>query len=192
MHLFEKNGAPWSETVHKIGLLLFVIMISYGVAIAEYKNASAGSTIVIEQALVGVDARIDTESVSDSIAPNTKDEVEDGVSVKPQVNREDVVAMIAAAFPENQGEMLKIGRCESQLSSDRVGDLGIRFEKDGKLYGSSHGIFQIRALPGRTDDPDQFAEDMKNPKKNIEAAKRIFDGQGYKAWYNCAVKEGLI
>ena len=199
MHLFEKNGAPWSEKIHKIGLLLFVIMISYGVAIAEYKNASAGSTIALEQAFVGGDARIDTESVSDNIAPSTADEVEDGVSAKPQVNREDVVAMIAAAFPENQGEALKIAKCESTLDPTKIGDHHLTFWYNGQEYGKSYGLFMVRSggvekngkIWTRTDNVEQFERDMKDPKKNLEAAKKIYRGD-WSPWYNCAVKEGLM
>ena len=35
MHLTEKNGAPWSETLHRIGLLLILIVTFDGIAIAE-------------------------------------------------------------------------------------------------------------------------------------------------------------
>ena len=50
MHLTEKNGAPWSETLHRVGLLLVLIVTFYGIAIAEYRKVAKGSTIIIEQA----------------------------------------------------------------------------------------------------------------------------------------------
>lgn len=59
MHLVEKNGAPWSEKLHRIGLILILIGVFYGIAVAEYRKVAAGSTIIIEQAFGGEIVRVD-------------------------------------------------------------------------------------------------------------------------------------
>ena len=62
MHLIEKNGAPWSEKLHRVGLLLILIAVFYGISVAEYRKVAGENTIIIEQALGNENVRIDAES----------------------------------------------------------------------------------------------------------------------------------
>lgn len=121
----------------------------------------------------------------------------------PEVAREkeyDIPATveekIAEAFGEKAHEALAIAHCESRLVPDRVGDSHLAFEKDGQTYGESYGLFQIRSGGKgwvRTNNVEQFKQDMFNPEKNIETAKKLHEAHGdWSPWYNCAVKNNLI
>lgn len=70
-----------------------------------------------------------------------------------------------------------VAKAESGLNPQAVGDGHLTFEKDGELMGMSCGVFQIRNLPGRPD-----CEEMKDPKKNVEYAKMMFDKAGWNPW----------
>lgn len=65
---------------------------------------------------------------------------------------------------------------ESKCQSNAVGDGHLIFS-DGK-NGMSCGLMQVRILPGR----NVTCKEMKDPKRNIETAFKVYQQQGYKAW----------
>ena len=138
MHLTEKNGAPWSETLHRVGLLLVLIVTFYGISVAEYRKLAGENTIIIEQALGGEIVRIDAESDGMTVA-NEQGEAEDGDLAKNQDSGDGLAILIAEAFPENPEIMVAIAKAESgmnpraQSTIDRMAD--------GRAF--SHGLFQI-------------------------------------------------
>lgn len=86
--------------------------------------------------------------------------------------------LIRKEFGDKADIALAIAKAESGLNPEAVGDMHITFEKDGKLMGMSCGIFQVRILEGRPD-----CETLKNPKENVEYAKRIYEARGdFTAW----------
>jgi hypothetical protein len=138
MHLIEKNGAPWSEKLHRVGLLLILIGVFYGISVAEYRKLAGENTIIIEQALGSEIVRIDAESDGMTVV-SAKDEPEDGDLAKNQDSGDGLAILIAEAFPENPEIMIAIAKAESgmnpqaQSTTDRMAD--------GRAF--SHGLFQI-------------------------------------------------
>jgi len=78
---------------------------------------------------------------------------------------------------------VRIAKAESLLNPEAIGDKHLIFQKDGKDYGMSCGLFQIRVLQGRPS-----CEWLLNPDNNIKYAKEIYDfyernyGDGWLAW----------
>ena len=165
MHLTEKNGAPWSETLHRVGLLLVLIVTFYGIAIAEYRKVAKGSTIIIEQGEASWDAR-EKEEVADEARNST--ESGDGVSAPVQEAGEDIESLIRAAFPEHPDIMIAIAKAESGLNPKAV-----NVNRNGS---TDIGLFQINSVHGY-DELSLF-----DVKKNTEAAREIYDKQGLGAW----------
>lgn len=171
MHLTEKNGAPWSETLHRIGLLLILIVTFYGIAIAEYGRVAKGSTIIIERADASWGERIEAETRDE--APHTVG-AEDGVSAQMEDNVEDIESLIRAAFPENPSVMIAIAKAESGLNTKAV--------NVNRNESIDIGLFQINSVHGY-DELSLF-----DAEKNIKAARKIYDQQGLRAW--AAFKNG--
>lgn len=138
MHLVEKNGAPWSKKLHRIGLLLILIGVFYGISIAEYRKLAGENTIIIEQALGSEIVRIDAESDGMTVI-SEKDEPEDGDLAQNQDSGDGLAILIAEAFPENPAIMIAIAKAESGMNpkapstTDKMAD--------GRAF--SHGLFQI-------------------------------------------------
>lgn len=173
MHLVEKNGAPWSGTVHKVLALVVLIITGYGVAIATYKELAEGSTIVLVQTANGWDAREQAEEVAD--AARTKTESRHGVSVM-QLGGEmvrsvesDTVSLetlIRETFPECPGLMVAVAKAESGMNPAAT-----NHNRNGSV---DRGLFQINSIHGFVN--------LEDPKTNIEAAKKVYEKQGITAW----------
>lgn len=93
---------------------------------------------------------------------------------------------IRAVFGKDAEDALKIAKCESQLNPNAHGDKHLTYEKNGKIYGDSHGLFQIRAFDNRPERGLLIDADF-----NIKYAKKMFDSQGWYPW-TCARQVGLI
>lgn len=65
-----------------------------------------------------------------------------------------------------------IMKAESKCSINAKGDEDLTFEQDGRTYGYSVGVFQIRVLPGRE------ACDTYDLEKNVECAYNIYTKAG--------------
>ncbi len=113
---------------------------------------------------------------------------------RPTLSDDSVIEKIKLAFigTGDEDKMVKVLQCESRFNPNTVGDLGIQFEKDGKLWGRSVGIAQIRILPGRTDDPYKYDRQLRDVDFNLKEARAIYDRQGIGAWLNCAKIVGAI
>ena len=167
MHLVEKNGAPWSERVHRVGLLLILIAVFYGISVAEYRKLAGENTIIIEQALGSEIVRIDAESDGMTVA-NEQGEAEDGDLAKNQDSGDGLAILIAEAFPENPEIMIAIAKAESGMNPQAV-----NHNRNGSI---DTGLFQVNSVHGY-DGLSLF-----DPKKNIGAAREIYDKQGITAW----------
>lgn len=73
---------------------------------------------------------------------------------------------------------LKVMFEESSCIQDRVGDTHITYQLDGKTYGMSCGLMQIRYLPGRPGC-------IKNPEQNIAYAYHLYEKNGWQPWSVC-------
>jgi len=88
--------------------------------------------------------------------------------------------IIRDVFADDGEDAILIAKCESQLNPQAVN------YADSKLNGHvSRGLFQLSEIHGKLEKWD-------DPRTNIEAAKVIFDKQGWKPWRNCAQKLGLL
>lgn len=72
--------------------------------------------------------------------------------------------------------MLAIMRAESGCDPNVTSDTSLTFMQNGRTYGYSVSLFQVRILPGRE------ACDSHNPEVNIDCAYHVWKSQGYKAW----------
>lgn len=72
--------------------------------------------------------------------------------------------------------MLAIAKAESGCRPAAKGDTTLTYEQNGRIYGYSVGLFQVRVLPGR-ESCDSF-----DPQVNVDCAYRIYKSQGYNAW----------
>ena len=72
--------------------------------------------------------------------------------------------------------MLAIMRAESGCDPNVTGDTSLTFTQNGRTYGYSVSLFQVRILPGRE------RCDSHDPATNIACAYHVWRGQGYKAW----------
>lgn len=72
--------------------------------------------------------------------------------------------------------MLAIMRAESGCDPNVTGDTSLTFTQNGRTYGYSVSLFQVRILPGREHC------DSHDPATNIACAYHVWRGQGYKAW----------
>lgn len=112
----------------------------------------------------------------------------------------DIETIIRKEFGDQAEEALKVFTCESQLQHDRIGDESLTFIHNGQVYGRSIGIAQIRTggiekngkIWVRSENVKEFEEQMKDPKKNIEMAKKIHNSQDWYGWYNCSKRVGVI
>ncbi len=100
------------------------------------------------------------------------------------------IALIKTTFPDNYETMIKLMNCESSGQADRIGDTDKTYFVNGRMYGDSIGLFQIRMFPDR-EAIGATREKLKDAKYNIEYAKKIYDKVGYKAWINCSKKLGI-
>lgn len=72
--------------------------------------------------------------------------------------------------------MKAIMQAESSCNENSTGDTSLTFTQNGRTYGYSVSLFQVRILPGRE------ACDSRNPEVNIDCAYRVWKSQGYRAW----------
>jgi hypothetical protein len=85
---------------------------------------------------------------------------------------------INQTFGKNAELARAIFTAESGLTCSSEGDKHLKYLKDGKEFGASYGVAQIRHLPGRP-EPKQ----LKDCKYNIDYAYRMFASQGnFSAW----------
>lgn len=72
--------------------------------------------------------------------------------------------------------MVAISRAESSCRLDAKGDTNITYSHNGRIYGYSLGVFQIRILPGR-----EYC-DTYDLATNVKCAHNVWKSQGLKAW----------
>lgn len=72
--------------------------------------------------------------------------------------------------------MAAISMAESGCRVEARGDGHLAYQVNGRLYGYSMSVLQVRILPGREHcDSHDLAI-------NVQCAYGIWQGQGYKAW----------
>lgn len=117
-----------------------------------------------------VNVKVDIEQDGDALTSGQVELVEVQTSASTD---QQIVDYIYEVFGSDAKMAVAIAKAESNLDASREGDQHIRFEKNGIIYGSSWGVFQIRYLEGRPSP-----EKLLYWKFNIEEAKRMFDRKG--------------
>lgn len=72
--------------------------------------------------------------------------------------------------------MLAIMKAESNCDPNVTGDKSLAFQSNGRTYGYSVSLLQVRILPGREHC------DSHDPATNIACAYQIWKNQSYGAW----------
>ncbi|MCA9313061.1 hypothetical protein KDA08_01910, partial [Candidatus Saccharibacteria bacterium] len=75
-----------------------------------------------------------------------------------------------------------IMRAESGCDANATGDKSLTYQQNGRTYGYSVSLFQVRILPGRE------GCDSHDPAVNIPCAAKVYRSQGWMAWSVCRVK----
>lgn len=153
----RKNGQFSASWEKKIPLALLVASVA--ISIPNFVHGSPKSPMINPQAgVVQVVPVVHAKSLEDTAAPAVKEKsVED---------------LIIETFGDNWKIAYAVARAESGLREDAIGDHTLDFRgKDGKVYGMSLGVFQIRYLPGRPK-----VKDLLDAKFNIEYAYKLSKG----------------
>nr|DAV53529.1 MAG TPA: hypothetical protein [Caudoviricetes sp.] len=95
--------------------------------------------------------------------------------VKPLTDL-DIVVREVGKYDWDAHVMLAIAKAESNLRKDAIGDTNITYVRNGRTYGYSVGVFQIRILEGRE------ACDTFDIPTNVSCAYRVYKSQGLRAW----------
>lgn len=89
---------------------------------------------------------------------------------------EEVLIAEVSKYDWDTKIMLAIAKAESNWRKDAVGDTDLTYRKNGRVYGYSVGVFQIRVLEGRE------ACDTFDIATNVSCAYRVYRSQGLRAW----------
>ncbi|MDI6777575.1 MAG: hypothetical protein QMD77_00100 [Patescibacteria group bacterium] len=130
--------------------------------------------------------RIEIKSVGDSVSEVAPQKTES--TKQPEAAEADQITSAPPSEIEklirkiwNNEEEAKIAiavaKSESHLNPKSIGDQHLKFYKDGKEYGASYGVFQIRHLEGRP-DPSQLLD----PEFNVKYAYELYQKSGFYPW----------
>lgn len=100
------------------------------------------------------------------------------VAVQPQplTGCDAVRAEVAKYNGWDVATITAIAQAESSCRVDALGDTALKYSQNGREYGYSVGVLQVRILPGR-----EHCEGF-NLETNVACAHKIWQSQGYKAW----------
>lgn len=88
--------------------------------------------------------------------------------------------IIREVFSEQPTAAIAIAMCESRLNP-----LVVNYD-DAKLNGFvSRGIFQLSEINGKL-------ENWQDPETNAKAAFELYKKSGWRPWWNCATRLGLL
>jgi hypothetical protein len=73
---------------------------------------------------------------------------------------------------------IAVMKAESQGDPTRIGDKHLTFEQNGRIYGASYGLFQLRDLPGRFENPNEMLDED----KNIQYAYKMYQKSNWQPW----------
>ncbi len=157
-------------------LLIFVFMFIGLIATLQFAINTAkewGEYYFKERLSVGgvVEARAETVPFADQ-AGSFSVNSEDKEDFTPPSPRE-----LVKKYFGNDKTAVAVMMCESMGDPDRIGDLDKTYWKNGKIYGDSIGLFQIRTFEGR---PDR--EQLKDPEFNVKYAKELYEKSNWQPW----------
>lgn len=102
--------------------------------------------------------------------------VESPKAIEAPVEPCEAVRSEASKYDWDVNLIVAISKAESNCRVEATGDTSLTYEQNGRVYGYSVSVLQVRILPGREHC------DAHDLKVNIECGYNIWKGQGYQAW----------
>lgn len=188
------NRQEWIVNVFALIGAVVVLYFSLGVfaqvGLDVVREAISGlnKTITIENVHAGFSVREEDENdAPEQSGGETSSTQPDGIAVGETLSLEEQIKEeIRRVFVEDPETAVAIATAENRgFVPEQVGDKHLvcdpkikHFcERDGKAYGTSYGIFQIRYLPGRPEP-----EELSDWKFNIQYAHQIYQRSGWLPW----------
>jgi hypothetical protein len=160
--------------------LVFVIGMTIGIS---YTYLYIAGSEYYDWAKIGYEYShefLDSKEAEASEVSRTQGEVVQTAThqgIETPVDNISIDSLIKNSFGSQSEMAIAIAKAESNMEADRIGDTHITFVQDGKTYGMSCGVFQIRTLPGRP-----TCEEMLDPEKNIKFAYELYQKSGWTPW----------
>lgn len=98
------------------------------------------------------------------------------VEATKQLSGCDAVRQAASKYDWDVSVIVAVSQAESGCTASAKGDTTLTYEQNGRVYGYSVSVMQVRILPGR-EHCDVYDLDI-----NMQCAYNIYKGQGYEAW----------
>lgn len=165
-HANGKYRVNYAERLFPVAIMLWLAGLAWGM--------QTGTRLRIEQvqAREGANnAKLGGSVTTPSPTPQLKvvEKVVFPTATPTPTDKEEIIAEIVRVFGEEAPNAFNVLYCENR---------GLR--PDAENWNSNGtwdaGIFQINQIHGHS------IEDMKDYKKNIQVAKKIFDNRGWTAW----------
>ncbi len=187
---YAKQRMTATDRLIVLGLAAFTISCGWyidhnSIDIAQAVNNTEIAPIIDSQIVVkGRDD--DAIPLGDTTVLTTPAPTTQPFSINSEVRR---------VFGKDAEKAIKIMYCESGGNPNSRGDTNIMSVQSGELVGDSIGLFQVRTggrgfnrakSNGMT--ADEFRTFLRKPTNNIEYAKKVYDSQGWNAWYTCNIK----
>jgi hypothetical protein len=175
MHIQNKIMQIWNNYLKQILAVLLIQIIIISALIIKFELSQTKTVLIVNSQdmaeLVQAGSDLDIEITEANVSVQSQDATRDTDSVE---------SLLAHYFPENYEMMLNIAMWESSMNPN-----AININRNGSI---DCGIMQINSIHGYD------CEWLKNPKNNIEVARKIYDKQGLQAWasYNYRVANNLI
>ena len=147
-----------------------------------------GATIGIAYTYIYMTAPLLFQSVTKTIEINNRASAEVASGIvggavkasplgKVQQGKNTPEGLITRYFGNDAPMAIAIAKCESSLDYKRIGDQDKQYYKNGRLYGKSCGLFQIRLFPNRPD-----CDYLLDTENNVKYAKQLFNKKGWQPW----------
>lgn len=183
-----------------LGMVLFTSCFGLGISIGSGNLES----------LLGVSQLAKAETKVEVVADKSDDATLGGLATiaiesatstpAPLTEKQQILMYTIEVFGDKADEAIQIMKCESGYNPLIEGDKTLMSinNQTGELIGDSIGLFQIRTgdtnwnrarKEGMT--VEEFRAEMRKPLENIKYAKKLYDAQGWKPWFNCMNKTGV-
>ena len=166
----------WSSCIVLVGYLLL-----WGISALPIEQQETDKSEVVKAEVVLDDTKKQEQKPAEEPVKEPEAEVIDTEAQNKQVQQVvltdcEQLALELEKYDWDTSLMLAIAKAESSCRANAVGDTSIKYVQDGREYGYSVGMFQIRILPGR-----EHCDTFDIP-TNVACAYSIYKGQGLTAW----------
>lgn len=161
------------ERLFPLWMMIFTASLARGLQLGADFNARASETLGAEMPQVVVHEQMPSPTPQLQVV----EKVVFPTATPTPTDKEAIIAEIVRVFGEDAPEAFNVLYCENR---------GLRPDAENWNRNGTWdaGIFQINQIHGHS------IEDMKDYKKNIQVAKKIFDNRGWTAWA-CSERVGV-